>query len=92
MTKGRDMARESSRTSNSSERNSPAQGVEWIIPRKRGDERDILSLPLTRRQRTIYFLVDGRRTIRDLARCTGKTIQEVERILSELQEHGLVLV
>jgi len=61
-----------------------------LVPQKREVERDVLSLPLTRRQRFIYFLVDGRRTVADLSRCTGKNIQEVELILSELQEQGLV--
>jgi hypothetical protein len=65
-------------------------GVEWLVPQKLRAERDVLSLPLTRRQRFIYFLVDGRRTISDLARCTNKNIQEVELILSELQEQGLI--
>jgi len=71
-------------------RNSYTPGIEWLVPQKREVERDVLSLPLTRRQRFIYFLVDGRRTVADLSRCTGKNIQEVELILSELQEQGLV--
>ena len=78
---------------NSSTRgNSYTPGVEWLVPQKRNVDRDVLSLPLTRRQRFIYFLVDGRRTISDLSRCTGKNIQEVELILRELQEQGLVAV
>jgi predicted transcriptional regulator len=52
----------------------------------------VLSLPLTRRQRYIYFLVDGRRSVSDLSRTTGKTIQEVELVLRELQEQGLISV
>ncbi|HEX6108456.1 MAG TPA: DUF4388 domain-containing protein [Ktedonobacteraceae bacterium] len=72
--------------------NSPTPGIEWLVPQKRGIEREVLSLPLTRRQRFIYFLVDGRRTVSDLSRCTGKNIQEIELILSELQEQGLVAV
>ncbi len=72
--------------------NSYPPGIEWLVPQKRAVEKDVLSLPLTRRQRFIYFLVDGRRSISDLARCTGKNIQEVELILSELQEQGLVVV
>ena len=52
----------------------------------------MLSLPLTRPQRSIYFLVDGHRTVSDLARCTRKSIQEIERLLSELQDRGLVAV
>lgn len=67
-------------------------GAELLVPQKRGVERDVLSLPLTRRQRFIYLLVDGRRTIADLSRCAGKNIQDVELILGELQEQGLVAV
>ena len=75
---------------NSSPTNTPE--VEWLVPQKRGVERDVLSLPLTRRQRLIYLLVDGRRTIADLSRCTGKNAQEVQLILRELQEQGLVAI
>ena len=67
-------------------------GIEWLVPQKRGIEREVLSLPLTRRQRFIYFLVDGHRTVADLARCTGKNIQEIELILSELQEQELIAI
>jgi len=77
---------------NASRKNTYTPGIEWLIPQKRGVEREVLSLPLTRRQRFIYFLVDGRRTIADLSRCTGKDIQEVELTLSELQEQGLVAI
>jgi|SRR5450759_1996602 hypothetical protein len=70
--------------------NSNAPGLEWLAPQKRDVGRDVLSLPLTRRQRFIYFLVDGQRTLSDLSRCTGKTIQEIELILKELQSQGLV--
>lgn len=70
--------------------NSSAPGLEWLAPQKRDVGRDVLSLPLTRRQRFIYFLVDGQRTMSDLSRCTGKTIQEIELILKELQAQGLV--
>jgi hypothetical protein len=72
--------------------NTSTPGIEWLVPQKRGIEREVLALPLTRRQRFTYFLVDGRRTVADLARCTGKNIQEIELILSELQEQGLVAI
>jgi len=65
-------------------------GTEWIIPRRVDKEQDVLSLPLTRPQRSIYMLVDGRRSVSDLARCTRKTMQEIVRMLSELQERGLI--
>ena len=67
-------------------------GIKWLVPQKRGIEREVLALPLTRRQRFIYFLVDGRRTVADLARCTGKNTQEIELILSELRVQGLIAV
>ncbi|MGH2497501.1 MAG: DUF4388 domain-containing protein [Ktedonobacteraceae bacterium] len=69
---------------------SSVPGLEWLTPQKRDVGRDVLSLPLTRRQRFIYFLVDGKRTMSDLSRCTGKNIQEIELILKELQAQGLV--
>ena len=67
-------------------------GIEWLVPHKRGIEREVLALPLTRPQRFIYFLVDGHRTVADLARCIGKDTREIEFILSELQAQGLVTV
>ena len=67
-------------------------GLEWLVPQKRGNDRDVLSLPLTRPQRSIYLLVDGKRTVADLSRCTRKTMQEIERLLSELQERGLIVI
>ncbi|MGB8345296.1 MAG: DUF4388 domain-containing protein [Ktedonobacteraceae bacterium] len=67
-------------------------GVEWIIPRRINKEQNVLSLPLTRPQRSIYMLIDSHRSISDLARCTRKTIQEIERLLSELQERGLITI
>lgn len=65
-------------------------GLEWLVPRKSAIERDVMTLPLTRPQRFTYFLVDGRRTVADLSRCTGKTVQELDLILSELRAQGLV--
>ena len=72
---------------------SPATpGLEWLVPQKVGGERDVLSLPLTRPQRSIYLLVDGRRTISDLSRCTRKSVQEIERLLTELREQNLISI
>lgn len=72
--------------------NGSTPGLEWVVPRKLGKERDVLSLPLTRPQRSIYMLVDGHRTVADLSRCIRKSVPEVERLLSELQERGLVSI
>lgn len=65
-------------------------GIEWRVPQKVEPELENLFQQLTRRQRLIYFLVDGSRTVADLARTTNKTVLEVELILSELQELGMV--
>jgi len=71
---------------------SDTPGLEWLVPQKLGRDQDVLSLPLTRPQRSIYLLVVGRRTVSDLARCTRKSFPEIERLLSELQERGLVAI
>ncbi|MDQ2714378.1 MAG: DUF4388 domain-containing protein [Chloroflexota bacterium] len=76
----------------STEDHSYRPGLEWITPQRVSADRDVLSLPLTRRQRSIYLLVDGNRTISDLARCIGKSVQEVERLLLELQRQGLLKI
>ena len=67
-------------------------GLEWLVPQKLGNDRNVLALPLTRPQRSIYLLIDGKRTVSDLARCTRKNFQEIERLLSELQERGLISI
>ncbi len=72
--------------------NGSTPGLEWLVPQKRGNNLDVLSLPLTRPQRSIYLLIDGKRTVSDLSRCTRKSFQEIERLLSELQERGLIFI
>ena len=71
---------------------SSTPGLEWLVPQKMGIEQDVMSLPLTRPQRSIYMLVDGHRTISDLCRCTRKNFQEIERLLTELREQGLISI
>jgi hypothetical protein len=65
-------------------------GIENIVPQKNGPERDIFSLGLTRRQRLIYFMIDGKRSVDEIAHTTNKTILEVEVVVNELQEQGLI--
>ncbi len=72
--------------------NSMTPGLEGLVPQKLATEHDILSLPLTRPQRSIYLLVDGHRTVADLSRCTRRSMQEIERLLIELQEQGLIAI
>ena len=77
---------------NTFDSNASIPGVEWLAPRKLDNDRHVLSLPLTRPQRSIYMLVDGHRTIADLSRCIRKSVPEVERLLTELQERGLISI
>ncbi len=59
-------------------------------PQKLVSEQNVMNLSLTRPQRSLYLLVDGRRTVTDLARFTNKEVQEVYRLLSELQARGFI--
>ncbi len=67
-------------------------GIERLVPQKVGPEQEPISLRLTRRQRLVYFLVDGQRTVADLARTTSKTVLEIGIILDELHEQNLVTI
>lgn len=74
------------------ESNQSLSGKKWLVPQKARLTQDIQAFALTRRQRLVYLLVDGQRTIGDLARTTGKTVADVELILNELGQRGLVVV
>jgi hypothetical protein len=63
-----------------------------IIPHKLVSGVDVQTLSLTRPQRLVYLLVDGRRTIADLARCMGRNTAGVKPVLDELQEQGLIFM
>lgn len=64
--------------------------LQWFVPKRQKVKEDVLSLPLTRPQRYVYLLSDGRRNIEDIARCTRRSIQEVARLLLELKEKDLI--
>lgn len=68
----------------------PLSGLEQLVPRRRQSEQPALSLPLSRLQRSVYLLVDGRRTVSDLARCIGRNILEVRQVLGELELQKLI--
>lgn len=65
-------------------------GFEALVPHRLSNEQNVLALPLTRPQRSVYLLVDGARTVADLVRCTSKPMQDVERLLMELKQQGLI--
>ena len=60
------------------------------VPQRVKDVKDVLSLPVTRAQRSIYMLIDGKRNIGDLSRCTHKSTQEIYWILTELRNRGYI--
>jgi hypothetical protein len=68
----------------------PLSGLERLVPQRLQVNRPVLSLPLSRSQRLVYLLIDSRRTISDLARCTGRNILEIRQVLGELQDQGLI--
>jgi hypothetical protein len=55
-----------------------------------GDQFD--QLPLDRRERMALMLVDGKRTIADLARLTRRQEQEFYSVLAHLEALGLVMI
>ena len=61
------------------------------IPRKLANEQNVMDMALTRPQRSLYLLIDGRRTVADLIRVTHRDEQEVYHLLTELQARGLIL-
>ena len=63
-----------------------------IVPHKLVPGVDVQTLSLTRPQRLVYLLVDGKRTIADLARCLGRNTAGVKPVLDELQEQGLIFM
>lgn len=79
-------------TTTTSQKPPAAHRMTRLAPYRAGLEQHALSLPLNRRQRLIYILIDGKRTAGDLARTTGRPYDEVELILSELQEQGLIVM
>lgn len=70
----------------------PLPNLEQLVPHRSEAKQNVLSLPLTRAQRAVYLLVDGKRTIVDLARCIGKSTQDIVMLLNELLSLGLVLL
>jgi hypothetical protein len=59
------------------------------VPRRAPIAEQIDQLPLDRRERMVLLLVDGQRTVADLARLTRRTEQEVYAVLSHLELLGL---
>lgn len=82
--------RDHSPVSSVTERSTQAER-ETFIPQKTESKHSALSLSLTRRQRLVYFLIDGQRTITDISRCSSRTKHEVEVTLRELYRIGLII-
>jgi hypothetical protein len=66
--------------------------AEQLVPRKSEKTLDVLSLPLTRAQRAVYLLIDGKRSVVDLARCISKSILIVMKLLNDLLALGLIVI
>lgn len=60
------------------------------VPRRTALSEHVEQLPLDRRERMVLLLIDGRRTLVDLARLTRRTERELLGVLSHLAGLGLV--
>lgn len=67
-----------------------SQQVLESIPRRTMLSEHIEQLPLDRRERMVLLLIDGRRTLIDLARLTRRTERELFAVLNHLAGLGLV--
>lgn len=67
-----------------------AVGAQTLLPRRtsRVDLSD--PLPLDRRERMVLLLIDGRRSVADLARLTRRSELEVQAVLGNLKMLGLI--
>jgi hypothetical protein len=45
---------------------------------------------MTRRQRQVWLLIDGRRTVHDIAVLLGAPLDELDRELTALETQGLI--
>jgi len=63
-------------------------------PRRAPDVRDLINVVttynLSRAHRTVLLLADGEHNVLDLARLSGKPVEEVSTLLRELEGRGLV--
>lgn len=60
------------------------------IPQRRDAASSVFSLPLTRRQRAVSFLIDGQRSLVQIAQMCDKDVEDVAHILSEAELWGLI--
>ena len=62
------------------------------VPQRTALAEHIEHLPLDRRERMVLLLIDGQRSIADLARLTRRTDAEVQAVLTHLELLGLISV
>lgn len=70
----------------------PSMALPWIArtaPVKLRDSPEVLA-QLTRRQRQAWLLIDGRRTINEIAPLLGAPLEELDQELAELERLGLI--
>jgi hypothetical protein len=67
-----------------------ATGLLTIVPQRTAVAQQVDLLPLDRRERMVLLLVDGQRTVADLARLTRRTEPELQSVLTHLELLGLV--
>ena len=74
--------------------NIQSSGPVPIAPRRTWQDDEVLHLldlaGLSRAHRHLFLLIDGRRTSKELVRLTGRTPEEVQRLLDDLEYVGLI--
>ena len=72
----------------------PSMGAEAVVPYRSRPLNAVLTaladLGLSRVHRHLLLLVDGQRSVAELMRLTGKSAREVDLLLRELEQAGLV--
>jgi hypothetical protein len=67
-------------------------GLMTLVPERTAVAQKVDQLPLDRRERMVLLLVDGQRTVADLARLTRRSEPELQAVLSHLEMLGLLRV
>jgi hypothetical protein len=67
-------------------------GLMTLVPERTSVAQQVDQLPLDRRERMVLLLVDGQRSVADLARLTRRSEPELQAVLSHLEMLGLLRV
>ena len=70
----------------------PTLALEMVIPSMTTNGHNYVITQIPRHDRTIFLLINGRRTVADLAHLTKRTMDEVYASLYRLKRQELIIV